>query len=151
VYPSTAPLLLVLVGVATATVAACSPESPPVVAPSTPVGDAGPPPPVAAASVAPATPATPTTPDGVVANNRAPFDVCYAKARTLEPRLGHTKVEMTFTIDTDGTPKNVDFKYRHRFDDAAKDCMRDAALGLHFPPTMAGTQTATISFAPPGS
>ena len=121
---------------------ACAPEPPPAAAPSTAAA------PPAPATPAPAPPSVPATPDDVVAANRSGLDACYAKARTLDPKLGHTKVEMTFTIDPDGKPKNVDFKYNRLVADAAKDCMRDAALGLHFPPSMQGTQTATIHFAP---
>jgi hypothetical protein len=36
-------------------------------------------------------------------------------------------------------------------DDASKECMRNAALGLRFPESMTGKQTATIVFTPPGS
>jgi hypothetical protein len=122
---------------------ACAPESPPAAAPSPAAA-----PPAPSAPAAPATPSAPATPDDVVAANRSGLDACYAKARTLDPKLGHTKVEMTFTIDPDGKPKNVDFKYNRLVQDAAKDCMRDAALGLHFPPSMQGTQTATVHFAP---
>ncbi len=97
----------------------------------------------------PAAPAAPATPDDVVAAGRGPLDACYAKARAEDAKLGHTKVEMTFTVDPDGTPKHVDFKYRHRMSDHAKDCLRDAALGLRFPPSMQGMQVATIVFTPP--
>jgi hypothetical protein len=83
-----------------------------------------------------------------VTAHRSGLDACYTKARVGDPKLGHTKVEMTFVIDADGLPKTVDFKYRHRMDDSAKNCMRDAALALHFPASMAGTQTATIVFNP---
>ena len=53
-------------------------------------------------------------------------------------------------VDADGMPHTVDLKYRNRFDDRAKDCMRDAALSLRFPASMQGTQTGTIAFTPPG-
>lgn len=56
---------------------------------------------------------------------------------------------MIFAIDELGKPKTVDFKYNRRLDDHAKDCMRDAALALHFPPSMQGVQTATLLLAPP--
>jgi len=56
---------------------------------------------------------------------------------------------MTFTMDDDGTLLNVDFKYRNRVDDAAKDCMRAAAEALKFPPSLHGKQTGTIVFTPP--
>ena len=93
---------------------------------------------------------SPATPSDVLASNRAAFDACYAQARAVDPTLGRTRVEMTFTIDADGTPHTVDLKYRNRMEDRPKECMRDAALALHFPPSMQGTQTATIVFTPPG-
>jgi hypothetical protein len=131
----------------------CAPQAPPVTAPATPSATAPAPgatsTPAAPAPAASAAPATPSTPDDVVAAHRGGLDACYTKARAGDPKLGHTKVEMTFVVDTDGTPKTVDFKYRHRMDDGAKNCMRDAALELHFPASMAGTQTATIVFSPP--
>jgi hypothetical protein len=106
--------------------------------------------PAESASAAPAVSAAPATPSDVLASHRAAFDTCYAQARTLDPTLGRTRVEMTFTVDADGTPHTVDLKYRNRMEDRPKECMRDAALALHFPPSMQGTQTATIVFAPPG-
>jgi hypothetical protein len=104
----------------------------------------------AATAPAPAPPSVPTAPSEVVESGRAAFDACYAQARTSDPALTRTKVEITFAVNADGRPQTVDLKYRNRFDDRAKECMRDAALGLHFPPSMQGTQTATIAFAPPG-
>jgi hypothetical protein len=106
--------------------------------------------PATSASTTPAVSAAPATPSDVLASNRSAFDACYAQARAVDPTLGHTKVEMTFTIDADGTPHTVDLKYRNRMEDRPKECMRDAALSLHFPPSMQGTQTAAIVFAPPG-
>jgi hypothetical protein len=105
--------------------------------------------PAMSASTAPV-PRVPATPSDVLASNRSAFDACYAQARAQDPTLGRTKVEMTFTIDADGTPHTVDLKYRNRMEDRPKECMRDAALSLHFPPSMQGTQTATITFTPPG-
>ncbi len=106
--------------------------------------------PATPASTAPAVSAAPATPSDVLTSNRSAFDACYAQARAVDPTLGRTRVEMTFTIDADGTPHTVDLKYRNRMEDRPKECMRDAALALHFPPSMQGTQTATIVFAPPG-
>jgi hypothetical protein len=103
--------------------------------------------PAAPASAAPTVPATPSD---VLASNRAAFDACYAQARARDPGLARTQVEMTFMVDADGMPHTVDLKYRNRFDDRAKDCMRDAALSLRFPASMQGTQTGTIAFTPPG-
>jgi hypothetical protein len=87
----------------------------------------------------------------VLERGRAPLDACYARARTANPNLGRTHIDITFSIDPDGTTKTVDLKYRNKMDDSAKECMRDAALGLRFPVSMAGRQTATIVFTPPAS
>src|SRR5271165_6974149 len=129
--------------------AACAPAAPPAATPAstspTSASAQAPTAPTAAAA-----PSVPATPDDVVANSRAGFDACYAQARALDPKLGRTKVEAIFAIDADGKPKTVDFKYRHRMEDKAKDCMRDAGLALHFPASMQGVQSATIVFTPPG-
>jgi hypothetical protein len=85
----------------------------------------------------------------VLTSARAHFEPCYAQARAADPRLGRTSVAITFTVDPSGTPTTVDLRYRNRFDDAAKDCMRDAALAVRFPASMQGTQSGTIAFAPP--
>jgi hypothetical protein len=85
----------------------------------------------------------------VLASHRAGLDACYAQARAENPKLGRTSVEMTFAIEADGKPRTVDIKYRHRMPDRAKECLRDAALALVFPASLAGTQTGTIAFAPP--
>jgi hypothetical protein len=123
----------------------CAPAPAPATAPAAEAAPSASP-----ASSLPATPSPPATPSDVLASNRAAFDACYAQARAKDPALGRTRVEMTFTIDADGMPHTVDLKYRNRFDDRAKDCMRDAALSLRFPASMQGTQTATIDFTPPG-
>jgi hypothetical protein len=123
----------------------CAPAPAPAAAPvAESAASAGP------ASTPPATASPPATPSDVLASNRAPFDACYAQARAKDPGLGRTRVEMTFTIDACGMPHTVDLKYRNRFDDRAKDCMRDAALALRFPASMQGTQTAAIDFTPAG-
>jgi hypothetical protein len=127
---------------------ACAPAPEPAVAP--PAASVASSPAPAARAPTPAPPSVPTTPSEVVESGRATFDACYAQARTSDPALARTKVEITFAVDADGRPQTVDLKYRNRFDDRAKECMRDAALGLHFPPSMQGTQIATIAFAPPG-
>jgi hypothetical protein len=128
----------------------CAPPSNPVVAPSAPVEANGPAAtPASPASTVPAAAGAAATPSDVLAANRSAFDACYAQARAADPALGRTRVEMTFTIDADGTPHTVDLKYRNRMDDRPKECMRDAALSIHFPASMQGTQTATIVFAPP--
>lgn len=94
-------------------------------------------------------PAAPATVSDVLASHRAALDACYVRARAESPNLGRTSVEMTFTIEADGKPRTVDLKYRHRMTDRAKECLRDAALALTFPASLAGTQTGTIVFTPP--
>jgi hypothetical protein len=125
--------------------AGCAPAPAPAAAPVAESASSASP-----ASTPPAAASPPATPSDVLASHRAPFDACYAQARAKDPALGRTRVEMAFTIDADGMPHTVDLKYRNRFDDRAKDCMRDAALSLRFPASMQGTQTATIDFTPPG-
>jgi hypothetical protein len=123
---------------------ACAPAPEPAAAPPAASVASSP-----APAAPPAPPSVPNTPGEVVESGRAAFDACYAQARTSDPALARTKVEITFAVNADGRPQTVDLKYRNRFDDRAKECMRDAALGLHFPPSMQGTRTATVAFAPP--
>jgi hypothetical protein len=125
---------------------ACAPAPTPTApAPSPPVEA------TAAPASTPTAPPTPSTPSDVVESHRAAFDACYAQARTKDSALGRTKVEVTFNVNADGKPQTVELKYRNRFDDQAKECMRDAAMSLQFPSSMQGIQTATIQFTPPGS
>jgi hypothetical protein len=91
----------------------------------------------------------PATVSDVLASDRVKLDACYARARAENPSLGRTSVDMTFTIDAQGEPKTVDLQYKHRMDERAKECLRDAALSLHFPPALQGQQTGKILFSPP--
>lgn len=131
---------------------ACAPARVvPAGAPSNAEPSAATAPPSATASAAtPPPPVAPTTPEDVVARGHAPFDACYAQARSLDPKLGRVKVGMTFAVGADGKPTHVDLTYNRVLADSAKDCMRDAALGLSFPPSMQGTQSATTTLAPSG-
>jgi hypothetical protein len=113
--------------------------------------------PVAAAPAEPVAGATPTgnpaavapsSPDEVLAQNRASFDRCYAMGRAADPNLGPTRVTFAYLIGADGKPTTVDLRYRNRMDDKAKECMRDAALGVQFPSSMQGRSSATLSFGP---
>lgn len=137
----------VMLGIAIA-FSACTPEQPPSApasaATTSAFGTAGREP-APATSAAPAVPSSPTE---AVAQQRSSLDACYALARASNPNLGRTSIEIAFAIDTQGKPITVDLQYRHRMDDKAKECMRDAALALRFPPSMQGRQTATLSFAP---
>ena len=117
------PLVLVL-AVAVLGVCACGGSPPtPATAASNPTPDSPTAAPAAPAPAASAAPKVPEIPDEVVAANRAAFDACYAQARSLDPKLGMTKVEAIFVVDADGKTTTVDFKYRNKFDDKAKDCI----------------------------
>jgi hypothetical protein len=102
-------------------------------------GDAGQPAPVVA-SAPPAPAATPTTPlpssnpdaDAVEAA-RPSLRACYDKARSANPALGRTMVTLAMHVEG-GHVFSVNIEYKQRFDDASKQCMRDAALAIAFPP-----------------
>jgi len=128
---------------------ACAAESqaPPAAAPGAPPASevAATPAPPAAPPPAPKIPASATE---VLAQGRGPLDACYAEARRSHPELGHTSVEITFSLDDNGKPSTVDLLYRNRMDESAKACMRTAAEGLVFPAGLRGKQTGVIHFAP---
>ncbi len=84
----------------------------------------------------------------ILARERAPLDACYDAARAVDPRLGQTSITFSFDIDAAGKPIAVDLQYRHRMEESAKECMRDAALALSFPPSMQGRQSGTVTFRP---
>lgn len=136
---------LVLVGCA-----ACAEGPPPAAPASTPPPSTAQGPTAAVASSAPAPPPPPTNVTEALASHRTALDACYAQARSANPALGRTSVEMTFTIDAEGKPLTVDLQYKHRMDDRAKECLRDAALAQRFPPSMQGKQTGSIAFSPAG-
>jgi hypothetical protein len=138
----TTPLLAAAL-LAAALLVACA-SSPPPDASAPAVASA----PGIATSSAPAPPAPPSTPGEVLERNRTAFDACYAQARSADAALGRTKVEITFAVSAEGVPQTVDLKYRNRFDEKSKDCMREAALAARFPASMQGSQTAVIAFAP---
>jgi hypothetical protein len=124
-------------------VSACAPESAPP--PAAAVAAAAPP---AVAAPRVANPTFPLTASDVLAQGRAPFDACYAKARAANSELGRTNIAITFSMTEEGKLLEVELKYRNRMDDAAKDCMRSAAEALVFPATLHGKQVGTIEFAP---
>jgi hypothetical protein len=93
-------------------------------------------------------PQPPQTASDVLTLGREPFDACYRKARAIDPELMQTFVTFSFAIDSTGKPVTAELQYRHRVADSAKDCMRDAALALAFPASMAGRQTGTLAFKP---
>lgn len=103
----------------------------------------------AASSAAPAPAAPPSTATELLTSQRAPFEACWAKARANRPKLHKSTVTITFDVDETGRPANVGFDYKHPWDDASKNCMRDAALALQFPDGLRGKQTGTIEFLAP--
>jgi hypothetical protein len=127
--------------------ASCAPSPSPAASPGS-GSEAASPPSTATSTVPVAPPPPPATASEVMAAARSAFDACYARARAANSLLGRTAVKITYTVDETGTAKTADLQYRNRFDDAAKDCMRDAALSVRFPASMQGTQTGTITFAP---
>jgi hypothetical protein len=140
--------LAVIVGTIACHAAACA-ATPPITTPSTEAPTAAAP--LAAdASAQPRgspSPAIATVSD-ILTSERGAFEACYAAARAADLRLGQTSIVFSFDIDAGGKPITVDLQYRHRMDDSAKECMRDAALALSFPPSMQGRQTATLTFRP---
>jgi hypothetical protein len=136
-----------------ATITACSAACAATLSPpssSSSAQSAGAPTPLveSAPSGGPSPPPVPTATD-ILVDNRGSIDACYAKARAADPRLGQTSITFNFAIDSTGKPTTVDLQYRHRLDDGAKECMRDAALALSFPSSMQGRQTATLTLTPP--
>jgi hypothetical protein len=135
--PASAWLVTVVAG-ALAAACAADPPPPPTAPPAAVGGENAPPP----------APAVPTSATEVLAAGRAPLDACYAKAREAHPELGHTSVEITFSLDDEGKPFTVDLLYRNRLDETAKACMRTAAEGLRFPAGLRGKQVGVIRFPP---
>jgi hypothetical protein len=84
----------------------------------------------------------------ILVSGRASFDDCYSRGRASDRQLGRTSIAFTFDVDAAGKPTTVDLQYRNRMDDSAKECMRDAALRIAFPPSMQGRQTGTLAFRP---
>jgi len=140
------------VAVALVACASCAPEPTPVtpVVTSAAASASSEAPTPTATHAPPAAPPAPATVTDVLTANRAAFDTCFTRARGDTPTLGRTSVEMTFTIDADGTPRNVDLRYRRRVEEKFKECLRDAALALHFPASLQGQPSGTIVLAPPG-
>ncbi len=128
--------------------AACATTRSPVAPPTSAQSAAAPTPLVESAPPADSSPPSVATASDILANQRGPIDACYAGARAIDPQLGQTSITFNFAIDSAGKPTTVDLQYRHRMDDRAKECLRDAALALSFPPSMQGRQTATLTFRP---
>src|SRR6202042_1872458 len=97
------------------------------VAPSAPT-------PAAAAPPSPTPAPAPVNPDAdAVEHARPPLRACYDKARRANPALGRTTVTFSLRVDETGKVSTVDLEYKHRFDEASKACMRDAAFAIQLP------------------
>ncbi len=53
---------------------------------------------------------------------------------------------LTLRVEPAGQVTTVDLEYNHKFDDAAKACMRDAAFAIKMPPGEARKVTVPVSF-----
>jgi TonB family protein len=110
-------------------------------APQTPETSAVAPPPPAA----PPPPSTNPDADAVQASRPA-LRACYDKARAANPALGRTTVTVSLRVDPAGHVSTVDLDYNHRFDDAAKQCMKDAAFAIKLPGGEPRRVTVPITF-----
>jgi hypothetical protein len=88
----------------------------------------------AEAAPAPAPAAPPANPDDAAVEAARPsFRACYDKARSANAALGRTTATLSLGVNEAGTVSTVDVEYKHRFDEASKTCMRDAAFAITFP------------------
>jgi TonB family protein len=88
-----------------------------------------------AAAPAPSAPPPSSNPDAdAVEAARPSLHACYDKARHANAALGRTTVTLSLRVVEKGTVTTVDLEYKHRFDEAAKTCMRDAAFAIKLPP-----------------
>jgi TonB family protein len=118
-----------------------SPSPPPPAAP--PVLSEGSAPPFAPAPVPRSNPDT----DAIEAARPA-LRACYERARTANGALGRTTVTLSLRVDEGGHVSTVDIEYKHKFDEAAKGCMRDAAFAIKLPPGASRRVTAPMTFEP---
>jgi hypothetical protein len=96
-----------------------------------------------------APPPPPANPDAdAVEAARPSLRACYDKARTTNPSLGRTTVSVSLGVGATGQVSTVDLEYKHRFDDAAKACMRDAAFAIKLPPGAARKVEVPVTFEP---
>jgi TonB family protein len=62
--------------------------------------------------------------------------------------LGRTTVTLSLRVDERGQVSTVDLEYKHKFDEASKGCMRDAAFAIKLPPGAARRVTVPMTFEP---
>jgi len=79
---------------------------------------------------------------------RPSLRACYDKARSANAALGRTTVAFSLRVDEKGTVTTVDLEYKHRFDEAAKSCMRDAAFAIKLPPGQPRRVEVPVTFEP---
>jgi hypothetical protein len=92
-------------------------------------------PPAAASAPAPAPLPPSSNPDANAVEAARPWlAACYDKARSANPALGHTTVTLSLRVDEVGHVSSVDLEYKHKLDDASKQCMRDAAFAIKLAP-----------------
>ena len=99
----------------------------------------------------PAPPAPPPPPSAnpdtaAVEAARPAVRACYEKARTANPALGRTTVTVSVRVDEKGTVTTVDLEYKHKLDDTAKGCMRDAAFTIKLPAGEPRRVTVPLTF-----
>jgi len=110
----------------------------------------------AGATVPSGTIATPTAPSPPSSNPdadaveaaRSSLRACFDKARSANPALGRTTVTLSLGVDQAGHVSTVDLEYKHRFDDASKSCMRDAAFAIQLPAGQPRKVEVPLTFDP---
>ena len=119
-------------------------------------GDSSRPAPATPTAVSEATAPTPavspparSNPDAdAVEAARPSLRACYEKARTANPALGRTTVTLSLRVDESGHVSTVDLDYKHKFDEASKGCMRDAAFAIKVPAGEPRRVTVPVTFDP---
>jgi hypothetical protein len=102
----------------------------------------------AAAPPAPPPP-PPANPDAAAVEAARPsLRACYDKARSANGALGRTTVTLSLRVDEKGTVSTVDLDYKHKFDEASKGCMRNAAFAIKLPPGDPRRVETSMSFEP---
>jgi outer membrane biosynthesis protein TonB len=79
---------------------------------------------------------------------RPALRACYEKARAASAALGRTTVTLSLRVDEGGHVSTVDLDYKHKFDEASKGCMRDAAFAIKLPAGEPRRVTVPVTFEP---
>jgi TonB family protein len=103
----------------------------------------------AMATAPPAAAPASSNPDAdAVEASRPALRACYDQARRADPTLARTTVTLSMRVDPSGQVTTVELEYKHRFDDASKQCMRDAALAMKLPTGEPRRVTVPVTFEP---